>query len=159
MRGRMFKWRRLPAEYIQFLRDTLSPGATVYVLDCKFHWPVRHYGERHVFQFGGAGGMSPEEYHGGSERIRVYLEREGSPVRGWQPPSPDDWAPEAEWGFEPQLMEDLERLAQQRGLHLRRIVLDAPEDLSQPVADLYAYRYRQRGMKPRGLLGSSFILM
>ncbi|AWP23730.1 hypothetical protein C4901_10670 [Acidiferrobacter sp. SPIII_3] len=154
-----FKWRRLPRAYARFLTETLARGATLYIVDCRLRWPVHRYGPRHVFQFGGAGGMSPEEYHQGSARIRAYLGREAAAVRTWRPPPSDDWAPEAEWGFEPTLIDDLKRLARRQGWRLRGLVMERPEDLSPVVADLYAHWYHCRGYTPRGLLGSSFILM
>ncbi len=94
-----FKWRRFPHAYAWFLTETLARGATLlYIVDCRSRWPVHRHGPRHVFPFGGAGGMSPQEYHQGSERIRAYLGREAAAVRAWQPPSPNDRAPEAERG-------------------------------------------------------------
>ena len=56
-----------------------------------------------------------------------------------QPPPPDEGAPEAAWGFEPQIMDALERLAKRGSWRLRRLVFDAPEDLSPVVADLYTH--------------------
>ena len=67
--------------------------------------------------------------------------------------------PEAEWGFDPTLCEDLEAFAQERGLKIRRLVFEHPEDTSPLVADLYRDWYRRRGIPSNRLLVSSFILM
>lgn len=51
-----------------------------------------------------------------SERVEDYLQRYDSPVRRWDPPPPDNNRPEAEWGFEPALREDVIDFAQRRGI-------------------------------------------
>jgi pimeloyl-ACP methyl ester carboxylesterase len=63
------KRRRLGAAFTTFLTETLPRGATVVVSDCRLRWPVTRLGERHVFQFGAAGGMPAQEFHDGSARI------------------------------------------------------------------------------------------
>jgi hypothetical protein len=153
------KRRRLGAAYERFLRRHLAPGGTLFVVECELRWPVRRLGPRHVFQPGAAGGLQPDEYLHGSERVAAYLARYGSTVRRWQQPQPNDEAPEAEWGFEPALREDLERVARDSGARLRRIVFGEPEDLSPLVADLHRWWYRRRGMEPRRLVSDSFIVM
>jgi hypothetical protein len=111
-----------------------------------------------VFQQGALGGATVSEAHQGSERVADYLRRYGSHRRRWDPPPPDADRPEAEWGFEPALGEDVERFAADRGYRVRRIVFDQPEDLSPLVADLYRDWYRRRGLPTRACLArrSSF---
>ncbi|MGH2381461.1 MAG: hypothetical protein ACRDG7_09605 [Candidatus Limnocylindria bacterium] len=116
-------------------------------------------GPRHYFQPGAMGGLNPDEYLHGSPRVADYLERYGSSRRRWQPPPTDDEQPEAEWGFEPALRDDLEHLAARRGYRLRRIVFRDPEDLSPLVADLHRWWYARRGITSRRLVADSFILM
>jgi hypothetical protein len=153
------KRRQLGSAYTDFLVEALPRGATLIVADCRLRWPVTRVGERHVFQFGALGGMPAEEFHTGSERVRAYLRRYGSRYERWDPPAPDDDAPEAEWGFDPALRVDLEDLAQRRGWRLRRLVFDDPEDLSGLVAELYRWWYRARGRTARRLLIESFVLL
>jgi pimeloyl-ACP methyl ester carboxylesterase len=153
------KRRRLGAAYSAFLADTLPRGATLIVADCRLRWPVTRLGDRHVFQFGALGGMEPREFHDGNERVTEYLRRYRSPYRHWDPPPPDDEAPEAEWGLDPALLEDVEDLADRRGWRLRRIVFDDPEDLSPVTADLYRWWYRRRGLLAQRLLVESFVLL
>jgi hypothetical protein len=72
---------------------------------------------------------------------------------------PNAEAPEAEWGFDPALLTDVQRLAAKHGWRVRTIRYDAPEDLSPLVADLYAQWNKRRGIRERRLLAESFIVM
>src|SRR5438552_951498 len=98
-------------------------------------WPTTRFGERHVFQHGALGGASPDEYAHGGPRMEAYLRRYGIPKRRWDAPAADGHSPEAEWGFEPALRADVERLAQRHGWRIRRLVFEQPEALSPLVAD------------------------
>lgn len=153
------KRRRLGAAYEDFLKRSLAPGGTIFVVECNLRWPTRQYGERHLFQFGALGGATPDEYRHGGPRVEDYLTRYHSPRRRWEPPAPDGQRAEAEWGFEPSLREDVERLAREQGYRVRRIVFETPEDLSPLVADLYRWWYRARGIADNRLLVESFIVM
>lgn len=64
-----------------------------------------------------------------------------------------------EWGFEPELREDIERFAQERGYRIERLVFDEPEQLSPAVAELYRRWYRERGIPDRRLVIESFVLL
>jgi hypothetical protein len=150
---------RLGAAYQQFLADTLAPGGIIFLVECTLSWPTTRVGERHVFQQGALGGATVSEAHRGSERVADYLRRYGSHRRRWDPPPPDGDRPEAEWGFEPALGEDVERFAADRGYRVRRISFEQPEDLSPLVADLYRDWYRRRGLPAERLLVESFILL
>lgn len=156
-----FRFKRLvlgPA-YERFLRERLEPGGTIFLAECDLRWPTTAVGERHLFQFGALGGASIEEYFNGGERVADYLARYGSHRRRWEPPAPDGWRPEAEWGFEPLLRCDVEQFAERHGYKVRRIVYHEPEHASPLVADLYAWRNRRRGIEARRLLVESFIVM
>jgi hypothetical protein len=153
------KRRRLGEGYRRFLEQRLPPGGTIFVLDCRRTWPTTRVGDRHVFQHGALGGATEEEFLHGSERVEQYLEREGSHVRRWDSPEPDGESPEAEWGFEPALLDDIRELAAQRGYKVRRIVFTEPEEMSPLVADLYRWWYDQRGITSRRLLVEQFIVM
>jgi hypothetical protein len=150
---------RLGEAYERFLEQTLSPGGTIFVVDCQLRWPTTRVAERHLFQHGAPGGARPEEYLHGSERAEKYLERYGSHRRRWDPPEPDGESPEAEWGFERTLGEDVERFAGERGYRVRKIVFEEPEDMSPLVADLYRWWYGQRRLLANRLLIESFVVM
>jgi hypothetical protein len=145
------KRRTLGEGYERFLRERLQPGGTILVADCRRRWQTTRIGDRHVFQHGALGGATEEEFHRGSERVAAYLERYDSPVRRWDGPEPDTDSPEAEWGFEPALLDDIERFAGSHGYRVRRIAFDEPEDPSPLVADLYRWHYGRGGIAGVGI--------
>jgi pimeloyl-ACP methyl ester carboxylesterase len=153
------KFRRLVQTYRRFLVETLAPGATIFSVECNLGWPTVQIGERHIFQTGALGGIPPEEYQQGSPRLTEFLEHQGSDSEQWDPPTPDGERPEAEWGFEPSLREDIERLVSSHGYRFVRIVFDHPEDPSPLVADFFRAWYRRRRLPANRLLMANFILM
>src|SRR5581483_7614753 len=140
------KFLRLPPAYTQFLADRLEPGGRIIIADCGLRWPTTRLGPRHRFQFGEVGGATVEEYFHGGPRVEAALQRHGRPLRRWQPPPPNGESPEAEWGFEPALGNDLADFARTRGFRLQRISFDAPERPSPLVADFHRSWHRERGL-------------
>ncbi|WP_043636559.1 hypothetical protein [Nonomuraea candida] len=153
------KWRRLAAAYRRFLEETLPRGATLVVVDCGLRRPVTRVGPRYLFQHGALGGATPEEYEHGGPRVAAYLRRYGSDRRAWDYPPADGESPEAEWGFEPELLGDLTDLARRNGWRLARLRFEEPEDLSPVVADLYRSWYARRGLPGDRLLVECFLLL
>lgn len=153
------KRRRLGRAYRQFLEEHLEPGGTIIVLDCQLKWPVRRVADRYYFQHGALGGLDPDEYNRGSARVEEYLRRYRSHRVRWDPPEPDAEAPEAEWGFEPALDEELTQYAAHRRLRVYRMEFPHPESLSVLAAALYRWWYRRRNMPCHRLVAESFILM
>ncbi|WP_017577447.1 hypothetical protein [Nocardiopsis kunsanensis] len=153
------KWLRLPAAYERHLRDVLRPGGSLVVSDCAMTWPTTRVGERYIFQHGGFGGATTDELQHGSDRVREFLRAYGSDYTKFVAPEPDDESPEAEWGFEPRLLEDLRDLADRQGWNLVRLRYDEPETVSPPVADIHRDWYRDRGLPTGRLLVESFMLM
>lgn len=148
---------RLGPVYQQFLAQRLQPGGTILLVECRRSWLATKVGDRHLFQHGGEGDASAEEYIYGSERVAAYLAAQGSEHRAWNPPEPDGEHPEAEWGFAPELRADVERFAARYGFQVRRISFEHPEELSPLVAELYRWWYRRRGMPDDRLLVESFV--
>jgi hypothetical protein len=153
------KRRVLGSVYRRFIEQNLSPGGTIFVMDCRLDWGVTQVGDRHYFQHGALGGATEEEFHHGSERVERYLEAHDSPWKRWEGPEPEMRKPEAEWGFEPHLMGDLEDLASERRYQIRRIVTSGPAEMSPFVADLYRWWYERRRIPAERLVVSSFVLM
>jgi hypothetical protein len=149
---------RLGETYRNFLKQVLPEGSTIFVLDSRRTWPTTRLDDRFIFQFGALGGATPDEFLHGGERVRKYLEMYGSHRRQWDPPEPNGHTPEAEWGFEQKLMEDIEEIALARKYTIRRIVYEEPEHLSPLVADLYRWWYKERRLNPSRLLVESFLL-
>jgi hypothetical protein len=134
--------------FTHFIQAVLPLWGTICLLECNLQWPTIQVADRYVFQFGAFGGASPEGFINGSQRVAEYLERYQSHRRRWEPPSFDALRPEAEWGFEPALLDDVEWLARSRKYQVRRILFNEPEDLSPLVADLYRWWYQQRCLQP-----------
>jgi hypothetical protein len=152
------KRTRVGPAYEPFLRDRLVPGGVIVLAECRLRWPTTRIGDRHVFQYGALGGMTAEEYRDGSPAVADYLRRYRVPARGWTAPEADTDSPEAEWGFEPALRDDVIAFAGRHGYRVHRLVFDEPEDLSPLVADLYRWWYRQRGLPADRLAVESFML-
>ncbi len=150
---------RLGERYERFLKQRLPRGGTIFTSECTLSWPMARVGPRHYFQVGGYGGVDGPEYLRGSPRISAFLRRHKSAVRKWDVPPADVRMPEAEWGFEPPLLEDLRRVAKKHGWRVRRIVYKDPADPSPFTADLYRWWYEQRGIRSRRLFAESFLLM
>lgn len=152
------KFRRLPPAYRDFIERCLAPGGTLFSIECQRRWPTTRLGERHFFQFGAVGGPGVQEYFRGSARVEGYLERQGSPLRRWQPPPANGESPEAEWGFEPAWLADALDLAQRHGCRLLRLSFPEPETPSPLVADFYRTWLEERGLDGERLAIESFIL-
>lgn len=156
-----FRIKRLQVgkTYERFLKQVLPPGGTLLVSECTYAWPMTQIGPRHFFQVGGYGGLGPKEYFSGSARVARFLRAQGSERRQWDCPPRTATRPEAEWGFEPALLEDLRRVARRNGWRVRRLVFHDPADLSPLVADFYREGYRRVGIKPTRLFAESFLLL
>ena len=152
------KWRRLTETYVRFIDEHLAPGGAIVVVECNSRWPVTELGDRHYFQFGAEGGLEQREYFEGSDRVTDYLARHGVDKQSWSPPAPTTTVPEAEWGFEPSLLPDIEDYASRRGRHLVRLAFDDPQHLSPAVAEFHRFWYRQRGIDAERLLVDCFLL-
>jgi hypothetical protein len=153
------KRRQLGESYKRFLRERLQPGGTIFVVECQRKWPVVKLGERQYFQHGALGGATEKDFIEGSDLVEEYLTRYGSHRRRWDSPQPEMDAPEAEWGFEPSLREDIEAFAEQHGFKVARLTFYEPEHLSPFVADFYRWWYGKRRMPANRLLVESFIVM
>lgn len=149
----------LGANYENFIRQSLEPGGTILIVECNLKWPTTKFGERHIFQFGALGGATPDECHHGGKRVEEYLARHRSHRTHWEAPAADGHRPEAEWGFEPRLRDDIERFASRHGFRIRRIVFEQPEAMSPVVADFYQWWNRDRHVLGKRLLVESFIVM
>jgi hypothetical protein len=135
------KWTDLPLAYGRFLTDRLAPGAPVLVVDDASAWPVTRVGERHVFQAGGQGGLTPEE----------YLARPHAPAA-------EDRAPEAEWGADPGFTAGAISAATAAGHPVVRLRFDGPQAIADPVARAMRRWVRDRGGAGDRLLVPSFVL-
>ena len=153
------KCRTLGDAYESFLETVLEPGGSVVLLECEYEWPAIDLGPRHSFQLGGLGGLDPEEYYRGSDRVARFLASQGADARSWDVPEPNGRIPEAEWGFDPALRTDVERVATERDYDVRRLSFEDPRDLSPFVAELYRRRYADYNRPTDRLFVQSFALV
>jgi hypothetical protein len=153
------KYTALPAAYRKFLVEHLPRGGTIYIDYCTKRWPVTRTGDRAVFQFGAVGGLKPEEYFQENDRVADYLARYRVGRTHWNPPKPDDTAPEAEWGFDQALIDDIAALAQIHGWRVVIFEFENPELLSRLTAATYRAWYRELGQDANRLVVDSFVLM
>jgi hypothetical protein len=109
------------------------------------------------FQFGSDdGGATMTEYFKGGDRVEKYLNQHNSPFSRWDPPASDFEGPEAEWGFDPSLYEDIERIAKEGGYTVKRITYEDPDHPSPFVSELYRWWYKQRRILSNRLLIGTF---
>lgn len=158
MRYFRLKHRRLPLAWREFLLANLKPGATLYVDVCTLQWPVTHLGPRAMFQFGALGGATRSEYFRGGPRVRRLFEQHGVSLHHWEPPRPNGHAPEAEWGFDMALLDELRTLSAEAGWRLVELRFEEPEALSFLTYDVYRDWYRAAGIASKRLIIDSFVL-
>lgn len=152
------KKTRLDRIYEKFIREKLMPGGKILVIDCQYTWSTVRLSDRQVFQFGGSGGLKPDEYYTAGNRVIDFLRKEKSPYYTWDAPEPDSKSPEAEWGFASGLLKDVKAFASDNHFKVQHITFDDPHDPSPMVADLYREWYRQRGLPANQLLIECFAL-
>ncbi len=152
------KMQRMVLEYERFIINNLQEGGTIIISDCTRKWPVTAISDRFIFQFGALGGATEEDFHQGGERVEKFLEHYNSHVRKWDAPETDSELPEAEWGFDRFLMNDIERIAGRNGFKIKNISYYEPEHPSPFVAELYRWWYRQKGVLANRLVGESFFM-
>jgi hypothetical protein len=153
------KWRRLPGPYRDFLDRSLTAGGTILLVACRQTWPTVRVGPRHVFQHGAVGGAVAREYQEGSARVAEHLRRIGSTRSHWVSPVADGVSPEAEWGFEEEMVESVVQWAREKGARVLLLSFEQPEDLSIPIADFHRSWYRRLGIADDKLHVESFILL
>ncbi|MPY81087.1 MAG: hypothetical protein GEV04_22185 [Actinophytocola sp.] len=153
------KWTALPHAYQRFLAERLAPDAPVVLLADESAWPTTRVGDRHVFQTGARGGLSPEEYVHGSARLAEFLHAQGSRHRRFQAPSPDGVSPEAEWGYDARIGADVRSVATETSHPVVTVRIQSPESLSEPTARLIRQRARDAGGDGDRLVVESFIML
>lgn len=122
----------LPPGYRAFLLDRLEPGGEVIYLDGQASWLRYRTGLRSVFQVGGWGDISAEEFLQASERIQRYCRSAGLTQMDWRLPGFElETGPESEWGSEPGFGEALEEFCQENGFCFTRISLPDPNLFSR----------------------------
>lgn len=150
------KRRELGPVYEEFIRTHLAPGGVILTLESTRTWRAVETGQRSYFQFGCLGGLPEEEYTTGSERVAEFLRAQGSDCRSWTAPEPTTRTPDGEWGSDPALQEDADRLAEEAGYRRRRLHMNEPQDASAFVAELHRDWYSRLGDAPSRLLVQTY---
>lgn len=147
----------LPETYRRFLRERLEPGGSVVYLEGEASWLRYRVGERSVFQVGGWGDISPEEFLQGSERISEYCHQTGMKSSSWALPGyPLERGPESEWGSEAGLADALEQFCHEEGFEFVRISLPNPNDFNRLAFRANGELLRQEGKEPAGVVVEMF---
>ena len=127
-----FKLIDLPQAYAEFIKNRLIKGGAIVYLEGGASWLRYRVGPRSVFQVGGWGGISAEEFLSGSDRLRRYAHSAGLTLTDWSLKDyPLETGPESEWGSEPGLDSALEEFCTREGFRFIRIRLPHPNDFSR----------------------------
>jgi hypothetical protein len=152
-----FKLLDLPPAYAEFIKSRLEPGGAVVYLDSGASWLRYRVGPRSVFQVGGWGGISPEEFLEGSDRIRIYARKAGLKFTDWKLKGyPLERGPESEWGSEAGLDTALESFCKHEGFRFVRIPLPHPNDFSRLAFAAAQSLLEKEDRQPAGVLVEMF---
>lgn len=152
-----FKLVDLPPAYAEFIKSKLEPGGAVVYLDSRASWLRYRLGPRSVFQIGGWGGISPEEFLKGSQRLCDYAHTARLKYSDWRLADyPLESGPESEWGSEPGLAEALETFCLAEGYRFVRIRLSHPNDFSRLAFAAALKIMEKEGREPAGVLVEMF---
>ena len=122
----------LPEIYQEFIHRRLAPGGSLVYLDCGAEWLRYRVGPRSVFQVGGWGDLSPQDFLSASEALQSYARSAGMAHWDWRLPDfPLETGPESEWGCEAEFGEALEAFCRRHSYPLLRIRLPDPHDYSR----------------------------
>lgn len=78
-----FKLVELPGQYARFIKKRLAPGGALVYLEGGAEWLRYRLGERSVFQVGGWGDISAQEFLEGSPRLSAYARAAGLKCARW----------------------------------------------------------------------------
>lgn len=152
-----FKLLDLPQAYQQFLQRHLEPGGAVIYLNCGARWLRYRLADRSVFQVGGWGDISAQEFISGSPRLQEYARSAGLSQSSWGLESyPLEEGPESEWGCEPGIGAALKDFCQLHGYRFVEIALPRPHDYSRLAFFAQLTLLEQTGRQPDGVLIEMF---
>jgi hypothetical protein len=160
----------MPRAYESFVSRHLAPDGALVLINCEYSWLQYRVRPRVSFQVGGLGGISDTEYLEGSERLREYRRRQGSPLGGllgglpeggggWRLKGaryPLEKMPESEWGAMPEFAGAVREFAESRGIPLLTLTADHPEKFSELALELHMEASRRDGVEPMFLFADCF---
>jgi len=126
-------------------------------LDCKASWLRYRIGERSVFQVGGWGHISAEEFLVGSPRIQAFTSQVGLHKTDWKLTGfPLEHGPESEWGSEPGMGCALKDFCDRHGYRFVLVSLQEPHDYSILAFKAMERLLNNEGEEPAGVLVEMF---
>ena len=121
----------LPDTYREYIRKILVKGGEIVYLEGLANWKQYKVGERNVFQVGGWGDISDQEFLEGSQRIEKYCRQEGITNTDWKLAGfPLIEGYESEWGSEPGLGEAVEAFCKSEGYRFTKISFKDPNQFN-----------------------------
>jgi len=152
-----FKLLDLPSGFSEFIRSRLEPSGAIIFLEGGAPWLRYRLGPRSVFQVGGWGGISAEEFLESSDRLKAYARQVGLTYDGWKLREyPLERGPESEWGSEPGLGAALETFCKTEGYRFVRVQLPHPNDFSRLAFSAAQKLLEKQGQSPAGVLVEMF---
>jgi len=147
----------LPPAYQDFIHQRLAPGGSLVYLECGAAWLRYRTGPRSVFQVGGWGDLSPEEFLSASDTLRQYAGSAGMSCWDWRLPEfPLEYGPESEWGCEPDFGDALQAFCERHGYPLLRIALPDPHDYARLGYFARRSQLEAAGIEPAGVQIETF---
>jgi hypothetical protein len=122
----------LPNEYKEFIRNKLVAGGDVVYLEGRAKWKRFRTGTNNVFQVGGWGDISDEDFIFGSAKLDAFAKKEKLDYSHWMLDGyPLEDGPESEWGSEKGLGEAIEKFCQKEGFNFVKISYQDPNNFSK----------------------------
>jgi hypothetical protein len=147
----------LPEEYKKFIKKKVVPGGDVLFLDGQAKWKRFRTGINNVFQVGGWGDISAEEFLYGSERLEKFSKAEKLGCSHWFLENyPLEFGPESEWGCESGLSEATEEFCRSEGFNFVKISYEDPNDFSQLAFQLKKRVLEEMNITPAGVVVETF---
>jgi hypothetical protein len=151
------KLTQLPEIYQEYIHKNLLPGGEIVYLEGNAKWKQFKVGEKNVFQVGGWGDISAEEFLNGSERIKQYCDKEGITHQDWKLKNyPLIDGAESEWGSEPGMRESLQAFCDREGYQFTCISFDDPNDFNRLGFEAVKKQLELEGRDPAGVLVEVF---
>ena len=147
----------LPQSYRSFIHKYLQPGGAICYLDCRASWLRYKVGDRNIFQVGGWGDISAQEYLDGSLRLDQFARSVGMVHTQWALDGyPLENGAESEWGSEPGLLEAIMQYCAENGYRFIRISHPHPHDFSSLAFKAYEQLLNRADRKPPGVFINMF---
>lgn len=151
------KLTEIPEVYQDYIHKNLISGGEIVYLEGGAKWKQYKVGPKNVFQVGGWGDISAEEFLNGSDRIRKYCQQEKMEHWNWQLSGyPLIDGAESEWGSEPGLGESIEAFCKLEGYAFTRIAFNDPNQFNQLAFQAVQKQLEMDGREPAGVLVEVF---